>query len=305
MSSNPQPATPKDETRRIAGVIVTHGHLAGELLAAAEMIVGPISFITAVSIGWHDDVDAARDEVQRAITRVSQGAGVLLLTDMFGGTPTNIASMFLDDGNIEVVTGVNLPMVIKLASQTTKRATGRNGAPRLRSGATGHLSRRRSAGTVWESQSKIMIERTLMIKARLGLHARAAAKLVRVASGYESQVQLRRVDSNASADAKSILSVLMLAASHGTALQARAEGVDEEAAITAIEQLFADGFGELEPESAVKEAIKEIRCKGLGVSEGIVIGQVLRMHDGTQHVYHWRLGDAEVEAELAAFSGCS
>ena len=99
-------------------MIVTHGHLAGELLAAAEMIVGPISHIAAVSIGWHDDVDAARDEVQRAITRVSQGAGVLLLTDMFGGTPTNIASMFLEEGVIEVVTGVNLPMVIKLATST-------------------------------------------------------------------------------------------------------------------------------------------------------------------------------------------
>src|ERR1041384_5558824 len=110
----------KDETRRIAGVIVTHGHLAGELLAAAEMIVGPISFITAVSIGWHDDVDAARDEVQRAITRVSQGAGVLLLTDMFGGTPTNIASMFLEEGQVEVITGVNLPMVIKLATYTAE-----------------------------------------------------------------------------------------------------------------------------------------------------------------------------------------
>src|SRR5438034_643121 len=118
MTDSQQTGTPSDDARRVAGVIVTHGHLAGELLAAAEMIVGPISFITAVSIGWHDDVDAARDEVQRAITRVSQGAGVLLLTDMFGGTPTNIASMFLDDGNIEVVTGVNLPMVIKLASQT-------------------------------------------------------------------------------------------------------------------------------------------------------------------------------------------
>jgi mannose PTS system EIIA component len=118
MSSNAPQNGSKEESRRIAGVIVTHGHLAGELLAAAEMIIGPISFITAVSIGWHDDVDAARDEVQRAITRVSQGAGVLLLTDMFGGTPTNIASMFLDDKNIEVVTGVNLPMVIKLAGQT-------------------------------------------------------------------------------------------------------------------------------------------------------------------------------------------
>lgn len=108
------------ETKRVAGVIVTHGHLAGELLAAAEMIVGPISHIAAVSIGWHDDVDAAREEVQRAITRVSQGVGVLLLTDMFGGTPTNIASMFLEEGSVEVVTGVNLPMVIKLASFSTE-----------------------------------------------------------------------------------------------------------------------------------------------------------------------------------------
>src|SRR6266496_1924686 len=119
MSNGPQQPSPQPaEARKVAGVIVTHGHLAGELLAAAEMIVGPISHITAVSIGWHDDVDAARDEVQRAISRVSQGSGVLLLTDMFGGTPTNIASMFLDDGNVEVVTGVNLPMVIKLFNQS-------------------------------------------------------------------------------------------------------------------------------------------------------------------------------------------
>ena len=108
------------EVKRVAGVIVTHGHLAGELLAAAEMIVGPISHIAAVSIGWHDDVDAARDEVQRAITRVSQKAGVLLLTDMFGGTPTNIASMFLEEGSVEVITGTNLPMVIKLASASAE-----------------------------------------------------------------------------------------------------------------------------------------------------------------------------------------
>jgi PTS system mannose-specific IIA component len=105
-------------------VIVTHGHLAGELLAAAEMIIGPVSHIAAVSIGWHDDVDAARDEVQRAITRVSQGRGVLLLTDMFGGTPTNIASMFLEDQVVEVVSGVNLPMVIKLATNSGEDSLG-------------------------------------------------------------------------------------------------------------------------------------------------------------------------------------
>ena len=118
-------------SNKVAGVIVTHGHLAGELLAAAEMIIGPISHITAVSIGWHDDVDAARDEVQRAITRVSQGAGVLLLTDMFGGTPTNIASMFLEEGVIEVVTGVNLPMVIKRATSAGEESLAEI-APKIR-----------------------------------------------------------------------------------------------------------------------------------------------------------------------------
>ncbi len=104
--------------RRVAGVVVTHGQVANELLAAAETIIGPVKHITSVSIGWHDDVDAATGEIERAITRVSEGRGVLLLTDMFGGTPTNIASMFLKDNEVEVVTGVNLPMVIKLASQT-------------------------------------------------------------------------------------------------------------------------------------------------------------------------------------------
>jgi PTS system mannose-specific IIA component len=107
------------QLRRVAGVIVSHGQLATELLAAAEMIIGHVAHIAAISIGWQDDVEAARDEVERAITRVSQGRGVLLLTDMFGGTPTNIASMFIAD-EVEVVTGVNLPMVIKLATQTSE-----------------------------------------------------------------------------------------------------------------------------------------------------------------------------------------
>lgn len=118
MTKTPEEATvPVSAARKVAGVIVTHGHLAGELLAAAEMIVGPIGHITAVSIGWHDDVDSAREEIERAMARVSQGRGVLILTDMFGGTPTNIASMFLTENEVEVASGVNLPMVIKLASQ--------------------------------------------------------------------------------------------------------------------------------------------------------------------------------------------
>lgn len=108
--------------KRVAGVVVTHGQFATELVAAAETIVGAIPYITAVSIGWQDDVDAARGEIERAMKQVNQGRGVLLLTDMFGGTPTNIASMFLADDKTEVVTGVNLPMVIKLAGQSGEEA---------------------------------------------------------------------------------------------------------------------------------------------------------------------------------------
>src|ERR1051326_6239512 len=89
--------------RRVAGVMVTRGRVANELLSAAETIIGHVGHVAAVSIGWHDDVEAASNEVRRAIERVNEGGGVLLLTDMFGGTPTNIASMFLSAGEVEVV----------------------------------------------------------------------------------------------------------------------------------------------------------------------------------------------------------
>jgi PTS system mannose-specific IIA component len=99
----------------IGGLILTHGRLAIELLNAAEMIVGEIHGVTAVSLGWHDDVDTAATMVRNALERVQTPDGVLILTDMFGGTPTNIASTFLDGEKVEIVTGVNLPMLIKLA----------------------------------------------------------------------------------------------------------------------------------------------------------------------------------------------
>jgi PTS system mannose-specific IIA component len=97
-------------------VVVTHGQLASELLNAAEMIVGDLPGFSAVSIGWHDDVDMARDAIERAIEKArARAGGVLLLTDMFGGTPSNLGLTFLEAGRVEVVTGVNLPMLIKLA----------------------------------------------------------------------------------------------------------------------------------------------------------------------------------------------
>jgi PTS system mannose-specific IIA component len=101
----------------IGVVVVTHGQLATELVNAAETIVGDLPRFAAVSIGWHEDVQDARDEIQAAIGRVRSGAsGVLIITDMFGGTPCNLAMTFLAKDDVEVVTGVNLPMLIKAAS---------------------------------------------------------------------------------------------------------------------------------------------------------------------------------------------
>jgi PTS system mannose-specific IIA component len=101
----------------IGVVVVTHGQLATELLNAAEMIVGDLPQFAAVSIGWHDEVNDAREDIAQAIERVRGDAGVLLLTDMFGGTPSNLAITFVEKDRVEVITGVNLPMLIKLASR--------------------------------------------------------------------------------------------------------------------------------------------------------------------------------------------
>jgi len=109
----------------IGVVVVTHGQLATELVNSAEMIVGDLPHFAAVSIGWHDDVEQAREEIGRAIERVAtsvpgerERACVLVLTDMFGGTPANLGVTFLSDG-VEVITGVSLPMLIKLARPHT------------------------------------------------------------------------------------------------------------------------------------------------------------------------------------------
>jgi PTS system mannose-specific IIA component len=96
-------------------VVVTHGHLATELVNAAETIVGDLPQFAAVSIGWHDDADDARAEIGRAVERLQGDSGVLILTDMFGGTPSNLGMTFLETDRVEVITGVNLPMLIKLA----------------------------------------------------------------------------------------------------------------------------------------------------------------------------------------------
>jgi PTS system mannose-specific IIA component len=107
---------------KVGVVVVTHGQLATELVNSAEMIVGDLPHFAAVSIGWHEDVEHAKESIGAAIQRVSTSAGgtetepadVMVLTDMFGGTPANLAVTFVSP-HVEVITGVNLPMLIKLA----------------------------------------------------------------------------------------------------------------------------------------------------------------------------------------------
>jgi mannose PTS system EIIA component len=100
---------------RFGVLVVTHGGLAFELVRALERIVGKVVGLKALTIGWDDDLQQARRAVEQAITEVDPGGGVLILTDMFGGTATNVTLAFLREG-VEIVTGVNLPMMIKYAN---------------------------------------------------------------------------------------------------------------------------------------------------------------------------------------------
>ncbi|HEY8136623.1 MAG TPA: PTS sugar transporter subunit IIA, partial [Methylocystis sp.] len=99
----------------IGMVLVTHGHLATEFRAALEHVVGPQKQLASISIGPEDDMERRRLDIIEAVRQSDSGQGVVLLTDMFGGTPSNLAISVMNGGNIEVLAGVNLPMLIKLA----------------------------------------------------------------------------------------------------------------------------------------------------------------------------------------------
>lgn len=96
-------------------IIVTHGNLAREFVAALEHVVGPQQQIAAISIAPNDDMEERRNAIIAAVKKVGSGDGVIILTDMFGGTPSNLAISVMDSGSVEVIAGVNLPMLVKLA----------------------------------------------------------------------------------------------------------------------------------------------------------------------------------------------
>ena len=97
-------------------VLVTHGQLASQFVAAMEHVVGPQTQVASISIGPDDDMEQRRKDILKAVASADSGDGVILLTDMFGGTPSNLAISVMDKAKVEVIAGVNLPMLIKLAS---------------------------------------------------------------------------------------------------------------------------------------------------------------------------------------------
>jgi PTS system mannose-specific IIA component len=102
-------------SQMIGILVVSHGRLAAELLLSAEVIAGRLEGFEALCLDWSDDQEHVETKIREAVARVDRGRGVLILTDMFGGTPCNVARSFQEPGKVEILTGVNLPMVLRLA----------------------------------------------------------------------------------------------------------------------------------------------------------------------------------------------
>jgi len=104
----------------IGAVIVTHGNLGEEIIRSAEMIIGPLEKIKGISIKLEDSETTIRENILNALNEVDEGEGVLIFTDMFGGTPSNLSLCFLEENRVEVITGINLPMLVKFFTERKK-----------------------------------------------------------------------------------------------------------------------------------------------------------------------------------------
>ena len=227
-------------------VIVTHGRLAAELLSATEHIVGPQTHVKTVCIGPNDDIEQRRNEITAAIAAVDLGRGVVLVTDMFGGTPCNLALTHLKKGKVEVLAGANLPSLIKLIGvrttmpldQAVKEAIA-SGKKYMRSGSAELAAAparplRLTDGTQVRVKAAIVNQR--------GLHARASAKFVETASKFRSEITVVKDDNSVSG--RSIMGLMMLAAAKGTMVELIASGPDAREAIAALTSLIAARFHE-------------------------------------------------------------
>ena len=208
-------------------VVVAHFNLAREMVAATELIVGKQEQFEYVDIFPDEDVDKIKKKLTDALKNVEAGQGAIILTDMFGGTPSNISLSFLEEGKVEVVTGTNLPMLIKLVTYRQGKDLSELAAFIASYGkkniylATDVLNMKKAGIR--------MMEGHFTIRNRLGLHARAAAQFVKKASAFQSDVWVEKDGQRV--NGKSIMGLLVLACPLGTRLTVKVDGADEQEAL--------------------------------------------------------------------------
>ena len=203
----------------IGVVVVAHFNLAREMVAATELIVGKQEQFGYVNIFPDEDVDKIKGKLVEALKNVEAGDGVIVLTDMFGGTPSNISLSFLEERKVEVVTGVNLPMLIKLATFRQGKVLAElanfiSSYGRRISTSPQRSSRREGRNPV--------VEGIFTIKNRLGLHARAAAIFVKKATEYKSEIWVEK--DGAGVNGKSIMGLLTLGGHFGAGCSSSGRG---------------------------------------------------------------------------------
>ena len=169
-------------------VLVTHGGLASEFIVAMEHVVGPQERMEAICIGPDDDMEGRRDDIAAAIAKVEDGDGVIILTDLFGGTPSNLAISLMKSDKIEVIAGVNLPMLIRLEG-ARKVMDVRSAVAAAREAGRKYIS---SRPRYWARRPPMKLTRTVEVCNARGLHARASAKFVTLASQVDATVEVKR-----------------------------------------------------------------------------------------------------------------
>ncbi len=226
----------------VGALVVTHGDVARELVSAAYRIMGENKQLRAVCIGWDEDVATARRKIEEAILQVEHGSGVLIMTDMFGGTASNLSLTLLVPGKVEVVTGVNLSMLLKLGNTATERLSLSEVAEAVCGRGRESIRDPLEHASAEDVRGRPMIEAEIKIVNQLGLHMRAAGKFAKTAGRFRARVILMR--DGVAVDGKSIVGLLTLAASRGSSLTLRTDGEDESAAFEALKDLVAGKFGE-------------------------------------------------------------
>ena len=237
-------------------VIVMHKGLAQAFHEALEHVLGPQEQIARLSVAPSDNVGLRAPDIARAIDDVDSGDGVVVVTDVFGGTPCNIATTALNPKRVHVVAGVNLPMLIKLA-RVRRRAELSDVVAQARAAGqvhyycdTGGEASSMETG-IWVGVPEPLSQVVKIVNVK-GLHARASMKFVKCAESFDAEIQVRR--GKETVGGTSIMGLLMLAAEQGAEMTITASGPEAKVALEALSDLVARGFDEQdEPLGSVSE----------------------------------------------------